>query len=342
MNPPAELPRGAGLAAALPEAPRLLVLRGGALGDFILTLPVLAALRRRWPRADLEWLGHPRHAALGVIAGLIGRVRDLESAALAAWFAPDAALPDAERAYLQSFDLVLSYLSDNDGELGKRLRRAGARAVLAGAPRVAAGHAVEHFLAPLAVLGLEPGPRPYPRLDWPAERRAAGRRRIEALGLRGPAIALHPGSGSPRKNWPAERFAALSGLLAREGMGRPFFLAGEADAEAVRALARLAPGVPLLRDLSLPEVADALAACAGYAGNDSGITHLAAALGRPVVALFGPTDPRTWAPRGPRVRVLGGDPPGAGALAAIAPEAVREALRVIAAKERMERSEMDG
>ncbi len=307
------------------ETPRLLVLRGGALGDFILTLPALQALRRRWPGVFVEWLGRPRVAVLGTIVGLIQRLRDLESASMAAWFQPHGDWPAAEREYLAGFDLVLSYQHDPDGAFREALRRNGARALLTGSPRVAGGHAVDHFLAPLAALGVDTAGGRAPRLEWPAARRAGGRRRLEALGLRGPVIGLHPGSGSPRKNWPVERFAALAAALEWAGLGRPLFLAGEADAGIVRALERLAPGTPMLRDAPLPEVADVLSACRAYVGNDSGITHLAAALGRPVVALFGPTDPRVWAPRGAGVRVLGGAPPYA-ALADIGLESVLAAL----------------
>ena len=70
------------------------------------------------------------------------------------------------------------------------------------------------------------------------------------------------------------------------------------------AVEALAVGATVLSGSPLPDVAGVLAACRAYVGNDSGVTHLAAALGLPVVAIFGPSDPEKWAPRGDRVRIL--------------------------------------
>ena len=118
--------------------------------------------------------------------------------------------------------------------------------------------------------------------------------------LRPGFLAIHPGSGSPRKNWPAARFAALA---ERRAGGKPFLLVeGPADADAT-APARARQGAVRARDLP-PRVLGAVLAHAGlYVGNDSGVSHLAAAWGAPVLALFGPTDPAQWAPIGPRVTV---------------------------------------
>lgn len=102
-------------------------------------------------------------------------------------------------------------------------------------------------------------------------------------------IACHPFSGSPRKNWPLARFLALrSHLPIRFCHGRK---QTPPDAESVH-----------LADLG--DLAAWLSTADAYLGNDSGITHLAAALGVPAIALFGPTDPAVWAPRGEHVTVL--------------------------------------
>jgi ADP-heptose:LPS heptosyltransferase len=126
-------------------------------------------------------------------------------------------------------------------------------------------------------------------------------------------VAYHPGSGSPRKNWPVAHFSAVAAGLAAYGL-RPVLLAGPAEADTFEAAAlALRPLRPLLaRDLPLPRLVALLHLCAGYVGVDSGISHLAAAVGTPVVVAFGPTDPRRWAPRAPRVAIVrrpeGGEP----------------------------------
>ncbi|HET7295379.1 MAG TPA: glycosyltransferase family 9 protein, partial [Vicinamibacteria bacterium] len=120
--------------------------------------------------------------------------------------------------------------------------------------------------------------------------------------LPGAFLALHPGSGSTRKNWPAERFAGLADTLAP---GTAYALVeGPADATAVACVLERAPRAVVVRGLSPLALASLLAQASLYVGNDSGVSHLAAAVGAPTLALFGPTDPAVWAPVGPRVATL--------------------------------------
>ncbi|MBU4212469.1 MAG: glycosyltransferase family 9 protein [Verrucomicrobia bacterium] len=313
------------------DFPRILVLRGGALGDFVLTLPAIRALRQHWPLATIELIGHPGMAELAVAAGLINRVRSLDASGMAEWFVPRCVWPERERADLASFDLILSYLSDADGVVQANLRAAGAKLVIACSPVVASGHASDHFLRPVMDLGISPSTGVEPLLPWPEALREQGRHWLKELGLAGDVISLHPGSGSSRKNWPVEQFAMLADRVRRSMSAQPLFILGEADAVATRALPRLTPAVPMLANRTLQEVASVLAVSRGYVGNDSGITHLAAALGVPVVALFGPTDAAMWGPRGANVVILQGRKPTSEALAAIESETVlRELDRLIA------------
>jgi hypothetical protein len=113
-------------------------------------------------------------------------------------------------------------------------------------------------------------------------------------------VAIHPGSGGRRKCWPAYRFAELAGHLDAPVL----LIEGPADADVCCEFTEaLAPSVLVVRvaGVSLPRLAALLVECRGYVGNDSGVSHLAAALGVPTVAVFGPTDPAVWAPRGSKV-----------------------------------------
>jgi ADP-heptose:LPS heptosyltransferase len=108
-------------------------------------------------------------------------------------------------------------------------------------------------------------------------------------------VLLHPGSGSPKKNWPLEYFQELAQRLNATGLTTAFTHGPAED------------NLPLencLPPMSLPDLARTLASAHLYIGNDTGITHLAAAVGTPTLALFGPTNPTVWAPRGPHVHVL--------------------------------------
>jgi hypothetical protein len=116
--------------------------------------------------------------------------------------------------------------------------------------------------------------------------------RIRCEVERGNYAAIHPFSGSPRKNWPLDKFRALARQLERVMAVR--WCAGREDPPIEE---------PVTRIDDLYELARWLAGARLYIGNDSGITHLAAAVGIPTLALFGPTDPNVWAPRGPHVRV---------------------------------------
>lgn len=279
------------------------MLRGGAIGDFIFTLPVLQALRRQWPEAYIELIGYPHIARLAEAAGLVDRLRGLDTAGMARFFGLHPQIDDDTRRHLASFDFVISFLHDPDGVVQDNLLAHGVRRLLYRSPVAPAGHIVDHLVQPLESLALyEAGA--VPTLPLKTAILEQGRVHLDGLGVRGRPVAIHCGSGSARKNWPFERFASVAEAIADSA---PLaFVLGEADhaiAGEVQDLARRTQGA-VLEGLDLVSLAGALANCAAFFGNDSGITHLAAALGLPVVALFGPTDPATWGPRGERVRIL--------------------------------------
>lgn len=280
---------------------RVLLIRGGAIGDFILTLPALAALRRSWPGSRITLVGQPRTNTLALAAKLVDEAMSIDSADLARLFAGPEALTPGFARLLASFDLAISWLSDADGVVEGALRHAGISRVVACAPMPVSGHAADHLASPLKHLGV---PVPFPacsRLELPPEQTLAGEERLRAVGRR--VLMLHPGSGGARKNWPLERFLELAGRMETESGVRCAFSVGEAD-ENIAARLRAMPGIALLPPMTLLELAQCLRACAAYVGNDSGITHLASAVGCKVVTVFGPTDPAVWGPRGVNVRII--------------------------------------
>ncbi len=278
------------------HAPRFLVLRGGAIGDFIATLPVLQALRTQWPAATIEIWGYPHIADLAVAAGLAQAVVSLDRAEMARFFVPEPSFTDAQVAAVRSFDLIFNYLHDPVGQVRSNLLLAGAKQVLSGSPIIKRGPAVPFLLEPLQALAIYETDG-TPALDFPAALRARGRARLQALGLRGRPMVVHPGSGSPTKNWPAERFVEIMRRLQAAGRETVAVL-GEADVAEAAVLARELPEMPVLVGLTLTELAATLAECGAFLGNDSGIAHLAAAVGLPTTAIFGPSDADVWAPRG--------------------------------------------
>jgi heptosyltransferase-3 len=296
-------------------APRVLVIRGGALGDFILTLPAIRLLREGIPGCRLEILGYPAIAQLAVAAGLADSAARIEHGSLAPLFAPGASIAENAANHLKSFQLVVSYLYDPDGIFAANLRALGVKTLLECPHRVQpdAGHAIEQLARPLERIGffLENRSPDLSRLrgdtnGWspPASSR--------------PLVVLHPGSGSAAKTWDLNRWLEVLQGIATGRQGEPpqfVIILGETERErGVEARLR-EPGWRALQPevwsgLSVTTLAARLAATAAsrpdslFCGHDTGVAHLAAACGMRGLLLFGPTDPGVWAPVNPSIEII--------------------------------------
>ncbi len=272
------------------------MIRGGAIGDFILTLPAIKLLRDSFPAAHLEILGYQHIVALAQMSGYADASRSIEYGGLATFFTRDGDLAPDLVAYFSSFQQVVSYLFDPDEIFAHNLKRAGVRNFIAGSPKI---RDEEHAARQLA--------RPLERLALYLEDPAAVIVPNEKRKIDPTLIAIHPGSGSEAKNWPLERFVELATrLLGAEENWRLLLVGGEADGDRIEESASALPAekVRVLKNLPLPELAGVLQNCSLFIGQDSGVSHLAAAVGAPCLLLFGPTDPAIWAPANPQVRVL--------------------------------------
>jgi heptosyltransferase-3 len=279
----------------------ILIWHQGALGDLLLAGPALAALRGRYPQARLTALGQPE--PWGLLARRLGLAAVWDSGE-ARW-APlthGSPLPLELRARLAAFRLALVFSPRPREVLLENLGRAGISGVFwipsfpeAGREPVAALQA-RH----LAALGLNYEPRP-----WRLERLEA---RNPGQGFEpGPWLAVAPGSGHPLKNWPLSHYYEATRALAWEHQLQVVWLLGPADEQILPIIQGLAAaqGHLVLANQPLVKVAARLQPCRLYLGNDSGLTHLAAAAGAgAVLGLFGPTDPAVWAPLGANVRFL--------------------------------------
>jgi len=283
---------------------RILVVRGGAIGDFLMTLPALAALRERWPEAHLEILGYPHITELARGRYYANATRSIEAKPLAGFFVPGGWLDPGLVKYFESFELVVSYLYDPDQVFAENLRRSDVRHLVQGSPRPTDRHAAEHYCAPLESLAVYV-PAPRPRV-FPSEADRLFAAEYLGAAAAKPWAAIHPGSGSGSKNWPATKFATLARWLTGERGFGLLVIGGEADEQPLRVLTGQLADWPhrVVHGLQLVELAAVLERCALFVGNDSGITHLAAAVQTPTVALFGPASRPIWEPRGERVHVV--------------------------------------
>jgi heptosyltransferase-3 len=284
------------------DRPRVLYLRGGALGDFILTLPVIRYLRQAMPKAHLEVMSQRGWVDLALKAGLADAVRPLGDVRLARFFARGGQIDPELATEIGRCTLVISHLYDPDGILRENMQRVGVRTFLQAPHQVlpGQGHACQQLARPLEQLALF-----LEDSDWRAPLWAP---RTPQLGTV-KRVALHPGSGSLTKNWPLERWLAVAqAVQAHRPEVEVVFLSGEAEEERGTLPADLP--FPRWHGVPLSELAERLGGCTLYLGHDSGVGHLAAACGLPCLLLFGPTDPATWAPPQAGVRVLrapGGD-----------------------------------
>ena len=281
---------------------RVLVIRPGALGDAILTLPLIDALIGSGTER-VTILGTPESWEFLAPGQRTVRVLDIGATA---WLGLFGGTSKAQAtAEIAAHDAAVVCLARPDQVLDA-LRGAGLHDIAHADPAKTndSGYFSDRLLRPVArrwTIAAETTPIPLaddPLLAPTAEERAEVRRRLG--GAANGFVVLHPGSGGDVKRWPAARFAALGERIQAELDCAVVALIGPAD-EAARA--ELAAGATLAVNWPLRLVLALLSMAQGYAGNDSGITHLAARA-CPTVAIFGPTDPATWGPRGPKVKVL--------------------------------------
>jgi len=296
----------------------ILVIKLRYIGDVLLATPVLRALRERFPDAHLtmavnrgtedvlKWNPDLNEVLVVERKGLAGQVRFLRA------------------VRRRGFDCVVDL---TDGDRSAVLARCSAAPVRIGLneehrwrgllyttvvrPGSEAKHRVEQDLEAVRPLGIEPKARPLILQTSPEDDEAAARllKEITGEGSSNSAkrlVMLQPGARYWFKAWPSERFAELACRLAKKYDCR-ILVGGDAKerdlAESIRATARI-PVVALAGRLTLLQYAAVLKRCALFVGNDNGPMHMAAALGIPVVALFGPSNPAEWGPRGARTEVL--------------------------------------
>jgi ADP-heptose:LPS heptosyltransferase len=283
---------------------RVLVIRPGALGDALLTFPVIQALRRRYviEKSEIEvtLVSHPAIRELARTWGVAERTDDYSAVIWSELFSSTGIRSPRLREELAQIDLAVCWLRDGEGVVERNLRLAGCREVVI-APGRPAEETHKHIVRYLGqTLGLEVDERAQFTLAsglTPYRQEQNEERRV---------VAIHPGSGGARKCWPLEKFARVIDELRRREIP-VLLLSGPAEQERFEQLSGLlgqAKGLRMLENAPLLEVCQELQRCCCYLGNDAGMTHLAALLGMPTLALFGPSDSRMWRPVGERVSVM--------------------------------------
>ena len=278
-----------------------MIARGGTLGDFVLTLPAIRALREALPDTEINILANQPIASLALDAAEINGIARLDDADLAPVFIRDGNLSEKWREYFSRHDLIVSYLYDPEKVFAANLHGFGVARMATGPSRIAGSGppAAIQLTQPVRELGI-PINDFAPRLQIGDRAQENARQKLGAS----PVIALHPGSGSPRKNWPLENWIALIAYLIERTISVAI-IGGEADRAQIAEIQNRFKNESVSFALDWP-LRDLAALLAGlmFVGHDSGVSHLAAATGTTSLVLFGPTDPQVWAPQNENARVL--------------------------------------
>lgn len=276
---------------------RFLVVRLGAMGDILHALPAAAALKRTWPGCRVSWAAHPRWRDLLAGGGVADELIEIDRRK------PGSVLSGLRRLRAEPFDFCVDFQGLVKSALvcfaaRTPLRYGFARTELRESAsaffytrqfEAGPGHVVDRNLALARFAGAAAGPIEFPLPPG----------RPEGTLPDEPFVLASPLAGWVSKQWPAENWAEFARLLSAQTNYRLVLNGPPAAAQ----LAQSIPGC-LLHVSSIAGLIDATRRASAVVGLDSGPLHLAAALGRPGVALFGPTDPERNGPYGRSIRVV--------------------------------------
>ena len=277
---------------------KTLVIFPGALGDFLCFLPALKRIVRRDQHVDV--LARSEYA--GLLAGV--PVRSIERPEISRLFCAPADEDESLRAFFARYHSIYSWIGGREPDFVTSLLRFFKGDLRCFPPFPCARvHAADYYLScvgddQLAADGdeiLEP---------VPAARAWARKYREEHALDQQNVLFLAPGSGGRKKNWPAKAYRDMANWWEREMRGFAVIILGPVEMEDHETMQTFNTGARVLKGLELEKVAALFSYSGFYLGNDSGLTHLAAALGVKTVAIFGPTDHVPWAPRGRCVKIL--------------------------------------
>ena len=294
------------MSEAAGAGPAFLIVRLGALGDIVHTIPAAAALRAAYPGASIDWLVDARHREIVDLVTCIDRVIVLESPTIRGWIRATRELRFGHYAAALDFQglmksAVLARASGAQKVLGFsiwHLREKGARSFYTESVEVAAGedggrHVIHKNLRLLNGLGIADPSVSFPLRSVPSPARDA----IVRQSAGAPFALINPGAAWPNKRWSPERFGELA-LFLREIRGLlPFVLWGPGEESLAQSVVSASSGAAVLAPpTGLTDLVEICRSASLMVSGDTGPLHIAAAVGTPIVSIFGPTDPERNGP----------------------------------------------
>ena len=316
------------IAKAVQQSQRGVILQPGAIGDCILTLPLAEFMKETVCPGGVDIIGHTEYTGILPGRSCVDAVRSMDSMGLHQLFAGEGEfdLADGDPLIMAfaEYAWIVTFLGEANSDFERNLiftaHCSHSAEVMALAMKPQAGYSChisdfyrEQFIGES---GLSAGEHTsavgMPLIRPTSADMKKGKEILAEAGImptRKPVV-IHPGSGGKGKCWRLENFLSAARFLAKEGIDVVFIL-GPAELErfGTSTKTKITEAGRLLANLSLAEVLAILSNAGGFIGNDSGITHLSAALGIRTVAVFGPTDPAIYSPLGPAVTVLRSNDP---------------------------------
>ena len=305
------------------EAQRAVILQPGALGDCILTLPLARAMKEALDLGGVDIVGHTEYIGILPERSCVNSVRSIDSTQLHRLFAESNTFDLEDRDPLvkafADYSWIVTFMGEPDGHFEQNLiftancsHSAEVITLSLKPPRARRQHIAEYYVQQFNhQSGLTSSSANTRAEDVLISVTATDRQHgLDLLGQIGVDVSkrllvIHPGSGGRRKCWHLENFIGIAKAL-RSAEVEVLFLLGPVEMERFGAAdeARLREVAKLAADWSLTDVVGLLGCADAFVGNDSGVTHLAAAMGLPTFAMFGPTDPALYRPIGPALTVF--------------------------------------
>ena len=275
----------------------VLIVRLGALGDIVHTVPAAAALRRAWPDARIDWVVDARHAAFATLIASVDRIITLDRPSVAAWVDLVRRLRPGRYDVALDFQglmksAILARASGARRVIGFsiwHLREKGARPFYSDVDsREQPDHVIRKNLSLLATVGVQTGAIEFPLHRSPSPaldevKRSSGDR---------PFALLNPGAAWPNKRWPAARYGEVAAFLHDVRGMQPYVLWGPDERSLAQDVVEASGGVARVSPATTPaDLLELAREAALMVSGDTGPLHIAGAAGTPLVAIFGPTDP---------------------------------------------------
>ena len=287
---------------------RILVIRRGAIGDAIVTLPALGILREHYNDAYIEVIGNPAYWEIAHSRYYVDAISTGEIKLTQELYLRKGQLSKDLADYFSSFNLILAYISDHEGIIKENLKRIGAKQILIYLPfpKEEDLHAADYTALILREIGLDVNPPLFPRIHLRSEDLDFASQFLSTFMKYKPLVAIHPRTYGV-KGWAIEKFINIGKWIENTIDGKSIWIIGPAEEENLKLIKFNFPTSAFLHLNYLPKVAAVLNLSHLYLGCDTGISHLAAAVGVPVITLFGPTNPLVWGPRGKKVWTIKAD-----------------------------------